>query len=80
MQINRLIVGAHRYGTGTIGGKAGYDYLKRVQRSLRNYQQSGNLEYLVDAANYCWLEFQAPSHPKAHFAASDSSGRNRDEG
>jgi hypothetical protein len=39
---------------------------------ILSYYETGNLEYLVDAANYCLLEFKNPSLPYAHFEATDS--------
>jgi hypothetical protein len=70
--VDRLLVGFHRYGDPD----AGLDYLRRIKESIDRYEATGNLEHLVDAANYCWLEFGWPLHPEAHFEAEDSRGRN----
>lgn len=35
--------------------------------------EPGNTEYLIDAANFCMIEFMAPALEKAFFKATDSS-------
>jgi len=67
---NRLMVGFYRYGPVN----KRQDYRKRLKGAVKHYDKTGNTEFLIDAANYCWLEFCAPSHPKAHFEVSDSLG------
>ena len=67
---NRLMIGFYRYGPVN----KRQNYLKRLKRSIEHYDRTGNTEFLLDAANYCWLEFCAPSHPDAHFEPSDSMG------
>jgi len=34
----------------------------------------GNVEYLVDAANFAMIEFMHPAHPSAYFKATDADG------
>jgi hypothetical protein len=36
----------------------------------------GNTEYLIDAANYCMIEFLYPKHPDAFFRPTDSDESN----
>lgn len=43
-----------------------------MERCVEKYQETGNTEYLVDAANYLMFEFMYPQHEKAHFRATDS--------
>lgn len=70
---NRLIMGAFRYGLlsekRTKGKK--WDLLEPIQKKLALYEQTGNTEYLVDAANYCLLAFECDNHPAKHFKALD---------
>lgn len=73
MCVSRLCVGELRYGKPV----AYQDYVSRAKRALARYKQSGNKEQLIDAANYCLLEFYAPLHPNAHLKVQDSEGRNR---
>lgn len=67
---NRLAMGYLRYGDrkrplyhGLILGK--------LEAKLIDYQKTGNLELLVDVANYCRLEFSTSQHPNKHFHAVD---------
>lgn len=67
---NRLIIGAFRYGR--FGpAKADYDLLAGIEKKIVEYRTTGNTEALVDAANYCLLEFTYPHHPNAHFRPMD---------
>lgn len=73
LMANRASVAEHRYGPA----RHEQDYLLRLQDKLELYRATGNTEFLVDAANYCWLEFFKPLHPNAHFASVDAAGRGR---
>jgi hypothetical protein len=49
----------------------GYDYPASIKQRIDLYVQSGNLEYLVDAANCCMLEYEFGTHPNRHFHSED---------
>ncbi len=68
---NRLIMGALRYGRSGTEEKAQYDCIGSCISRLKKYQQTGNKEHLVDAANLCLIEFIEGRHPHAHFASID---------
>lgn len=68
---NRLIMGAIRYGRLKAPGKPQYDRVASAIKRLAKYQETGNQEFLVDAANLCVLEFEEGIHPKKHFGAID---------
>lgn len=68
---NRLVLGALRYGRIHAVGKPTYDRAESIIRRARKYQETGNLELLVDVANLCLLEFEEGQHPQRHFAAED---------
>ena len=70
---NRLIMGSFRYGILKEKGDHGYDMIGSLLDRVAAYKKSGNLEYLADIANLALLEFEYPSHPKAHFDAIDDS-------
>lgn len=40
---------------------------------IEKYRETGNTEWLVDAANLLMMEFMYPRHPHAHFVATDSN-------
>lgn len=70
---NRLIMGALRYGTlaeKKVKGKK-WDLVEPIRKKIELYEQTGNTEYLVDAANYCMLTFECDNHPNKHFKALD---------
>jgi hypothetical protein len=68
---NRLIVGAFRYDKGRPMRKA--RYLTRLKAEVAAYDRTGNIEHLINAANYCFLESAAPEHQRSHFAHASRS-------
>lgn len=64
---NRLIIGALRYGRIRAAGKKSYDRISGALKRIKQYQDTGNQECLVDVANMMLLEFVEGNHPKAHF-------------
>lgn len=40
---------------------------------LEKYKATGNTEYLMDAANFCMIEYMKPNVAGAHFKAEDSA-------
>jgi uncharacterized Fe-S cluster-containing MiaB family protein len=73
---NRLAFGCFRHQAGKDEfGHPSQDYLKRLKETIRKYEKTGNLELLVDAGNYCALEFYNSLHPQQHFSSSDSNGK-----
>ena len=68
---NRLLMGAFRYGLKRNKGDQGCDMVASLRRRIEMYEETGNLEYLVDCANLALLEFEWPSHSNAHFGADD---------
>ena len=68
---NRLVMGAFRYGLLKNKASHGYDMIGSLKRRIEMYQETGNLEYLVDCANLALLEFEHPTHNKAHFGSVD---------
>lgn len=70
---NRLIVGGIRYGLLHDKSKANWDRIPSMIHRLEQYADTGNLEYLVDVANLCMLEFEEGQHPLKHFLAQDDT-------
>lgn len=63
---NRMATSYHKYGSWK-SNRATVDCLANVQARIKVYQETGNTEGLVDAANFLMMEFMIPLHPKAHF-------------
>lgn len=70
---NRLIMGAIRYGLLGDPNKPQYDRVEYMRRKLKEYEESGNMECLVDVANLALCEFVEGTHPNRHFAAVDNT-------
>lgn len=70
--LNRMAVGFHKYGHSSKCDKL--NLLKTIELRLQTYRDTGNTEYLMDAANFCMIEFMYPQIPGAHFTATDSTG------
>ena len=77
---NRIWMGSFRYGIANVSGKSHEQRVKEgkdttfIERGIEKfnlYLKTGNREYIVDAFNYCLLEWNSPQHPNAHFKATD---------
>ena len=68
---NRILMGRFRYGP--FSNKVKYDYISAIKKKIELYEKSGNLENLVDAANYCLLELKKPTREGVYFEAQDDS-------
>lgn len=70
---NRMAVSYHKYGALADAYPHRMDAIASIQQRLDLYHQTGNTEWLIDAANYAMIEFMHPRHPSAHFVATDSN-------
>ena len=68
---NRLLMGGIRYGKIGARNKPQYNRVRAAKQRLAKYNDTGNLEYLVDVANMCLLEFVESNHPLKHFNSID---------
>lgn len=71
---NRMAVSFHKYGCLADPEARTIDYLASLQQRLNMYQETGNTEYLIDAANFAMIEYMYPKHVTAHFQPTDSDG------
>lgn len=66
-----VIVSYFKYGA--IRDAAGkINFIASANERFRKYAETGNTEWLVDAANYAMFEYMHPSHPEAHFRGTDA--------
>ena len=70
---NRVEMSFYKYGParrnfGTWNVKA----IPTMELCVKKYHETGNREYLLDAANYLMFEYMFPQHPKSHFRATSS--------
>ena len=72
LMLNRMAISYHKYGPLKEAFPHKVDALQSIKDRLREYEKTGNTEYLIDAANFAMIEFMRPSHQDAHFEATDS--------
>ena len=71
---NRVETSFYKYGTAKDNfGMKLTNAVKNHDLCMKKYEETGNTEYLCDAANYLMFEYMYPQHPKAHFRATGSS-------
>lgn len=67
---NRMIQGWFRYGSIRFKSKK-HDNIGSAIKRLQKYNETGNGEFLVDAANLCMIEFTQENHDDFHFESID---------
>lgn len=60
---NRLVLGTFRYRVWE-GDRSSHDYPRRIEERTKRYVEDGNLEHLVDAANFALVENVLMKPPK----------------
>jgi hypothetical protein len=70
--IDRMRMSYFKYGAVRDAYPHKVNALESMQKRLDKYMDTGNLEWLIDMANFCMIEFMASSHPSAHFKPTDS--------
>lgn len=68
---NRMIMGGYRYGPTPLQKPREFDNISDIKRRLILYEEDGNMEHLVDAANITIIECLKKSHPNFHFSPTD---------
>lgn len=68
---NRMTLGIYRYGDFRSPTQPNYDRVSSALKRIGLYQQTGNGEHLIDAANLLGIEFTKGAHPAFHFTAAD---------
>jgi hypothetical protein len=69
--VNRRMQGYLKYGSVMdTSAKTRSAYVENIADRVRLYLETGNTEWLMDAAVFAWLEFTTPSHENAHFRAT----------
>lgn len=70
---NRVEVSSHKYGSAKKNFSTGnVQAIPTCMLCIDKYKDTGNTEYLCDAANYLMFEFMFPQVPGAFFKATDS--------
>ena len=71
---SRMAVSFYKYGHVGNAYPEKVNALESLQLRLQKYQETGNAEYLIDAANFAMIEFMNPSHPEPFFKGTDADG------
>lgn len=70
---NRVATSFHKYGPIAINyGEGLVEGIPTLERCIEAYKRTGNIEYMVDVANYAMFEYMHPQHKNAHFKATES--------
>lgn len=68
--IDRMAVSYHKYGA--VKDADGLDPIRNLNERIHLYLNTGNREWLMDAANFAMIEFMYPQHKEAHYRPTDS--------
>lgn len=69
---DRVAVSFFKYGPLAEAVAARADFLAALRTRLRLYEETGNTEWLVDAANFAMFEHLYPTRRAAHFRATSA--------
>ncbi len=75
---DRMATSFFKYGAVADAYPHKVNAIESLQARLEKYYDTGNTEWLIDAANFAMIEFMHPSHRRAHFKpteAGESPGR-----
>ncbi len=70
--LDRMAVSFHKYGPVAEAYPDKVNALKSCLLRVDKYRETGNTEFLVDAANFLMIEFLCPSVAGAGFHATDA--------
>jgi hypothetical protein len=70
--VDRMAMSFHKYGPLAIAYPERVNAVESLKRRLDKYAKDGNVEWLMDVANFAMIEFMRPAHPEAHFRPTDS--------
>lgn len=68
----RMSTSFEKYGSIRDGFPDKINAIESLKLRLTRYEQTGNIEYLMDIGNFAMIEATLPRHPEAHFKAEDS--------
>lgn len=70
--LSRMATSFEKYGPIRDGFPHKINAIESLKLRLARYEQTGNIEYLMDVSNFAMIEATLPRHPSAHFKAEDS--------
>lgn len=71
LMANRMMVSWFKYGdVADAAGKI--DFIESLEKRIALYKETGNADWIIDAANFAMIEFMHPGHPDYHLRSTDS--------
>lgn len=70
--LDRMSMSYFKYGLVSEAYPSKIDAIKSLHQRLNKYAETGNTEWLMDAANFAMIEYMYPKHDKAHWKATDT--------
>lgn len=69
---DRMAMSYFKYGAVADAYPKKVDAIGSLKMRLEKYAETGNTEFLIDAANFAMIEFMHPRHPEAFYKPTDS--------
>lgn len=71
---NMMVMSFYKYGPLSENYKTHktIDAIASMKKRIEKFEETGNLEFLADIANFAMIEFMCPQHPNAHYTPTDS--------
>jgi hypothetical protein len=70
--VARMEMSFFKYGDVAEAYPHKIDAMASLKQRLKRYHETKNTEFLIDAANFCMIEFMFPRLPGAFFTPTDS--------
>ena len=64
-----MVTSYYKYGKAALNYPKNVDEIASLEQRLSLYKQTGNMDYLVDIANFAMLEFMFPRRKDAFYKA-----------
>ena len=67
----KMVLAAFRYGL--LRNNNAFDFIESMKKKIARYEQTHNLELMVDVRNYAMLEFCKPKYADAYYHNEDDT-------
>ena len=67
----KMVLAAFRYGL--LRNNNVFDFIESMKRKIERYEQTHNLELMVDVRNYAMLEFTKPKYADSYYHNEDDT-------
>jgi hypothetical protein len=70
--VKSMEVSFYKYGAIADGFPDKLDAMASLRQRILDYARTGNMDYLIDIANFAMIEWMHPKHEEAHYEPGDS--------